>query len=132
MTGPPLRRAYEQTSYLAHLAEGESLCIRIGEPVNGLRCESWLFITAWNPFSRQTTAEENALRDASLKRRLEQLGYEHFPGEGVPDEGDWQPEKSYLVLEVPRERALQLRDEFEQRAVLFGLRDGIAELLWAP
>ena len=106
--------------------------IRIGECVEDLGCESWLFITAWTPFSRVTTDEENSFRNASLKRRLDQLGYLSFRGVGVPDADDWRPEESFLVFDVSTERAKKLCDEFEQRAVVIGARGGIAQLLWAP
>ena len=96
-----------------------------------LGCDRWLFITAWNPFSRLTTDEENALRNAALERRLDQLGYGYVHGAGVPDDGDWKPEESFLVFGVSQESAIELCDEFEQRAVVIGTRGGAAELLWA-
>ena len=128
---------YEQTTYIVDVPDGEPIGLRIGECSEALDrllaswdASCWMFITAWNPRGRRTTSEENAARNASLLRLLEDEELTYFSGRGVGDLDDWQPEESFLVLHVGRDAAARWCEQFEQRAVVIGRRGEAPELLW--
>jgi hypothetical protein len=92
--------------------------------------EVWAFITAWNPGSRQLSAEENAARHAELLQAIEAGGWPHFDGAGIPARADWSPEASLLVLGISRDDAVALGRRFSQNAIVAGRRGGAAELIY--
>ncbi|MTI13153.1 DUF3293 domain-containing protein [Sansalvadorimonas verongulae] len=128
-----LKDAYMTTSYIAEIPE--SVILRIGENslvLDSLLAElgvgSWAFITAWNPRSEELAPADNAFRHEQLIQML--VGFNWFPGKGVPDEGGWQPEQSVLVTGISRDRAVQIGRHFGQNAIVYGERGQPAELVW--
>ena len=126
MTDERLLTAYRNTSYFADTPAGR-LRIRIGEahPVldtlliaKGHR--HWAYVTAHNPGSVPSTADDNRRRHTHLVADVRARGYEAFPGEGIGDDGEWPPEASLLILGMPRAEALALGDAHAQRAVVWG------------
>lgn len=91
--------------------------------------ESWAFITAWNPDSRELSEVENARRNADLRSEIERRGFFALPGAGVGEDPAWTPEESLLVLGIRREEALQLGRRFGQKAILVGVRARPAKLV---
>jgi hypothetical protein len=91
------------------------------------RAVSWCFITAWNPFSVELSGEENRKRNKKLESDLS--NYVILEGEGSDPDGDWTPERSFLVLGIPREDALSLAGKYRQAAIVFGESGKPAELL---
>lgn len=88
--------------------------------------ERWAMVTAYNPESRQQTAEENQKRHEDLEAQVRQMGFpvDHY----VAGEGEWE-EPGYLIRGIPLAAAAQLGKDFEQNAVLFGVGARVA-LVW--
>ena len=88
---------------------------------------SWCFITAWNPFSKALSLEENKALNMLLEADLD--GYSIFPGEGKDTLGDWPPEISFFVGNITREQAIVLGEKYEQNAIVFGMVAELPELI---
>lgn len=135
-TRSELQEIYGRTSYNIHAPQG-TIRLRIGEPSAALDAlleergaTTWAFITAWNPGSMRLPRMENERNNQDLLERLRRMGYDGIPGEGVGDDGSWEPEASFLVPELPPETALQLGRFYRQAAVVIGSRDLSPKLLW--
>ena len=77
-------------------------------------------MTAHNPGSVRSTADENRARHTRLEADVSTRGYEAFPGEGVGDDGEWPAEASLLILGIARDEATALGHAHAQRAVVWG------------
>ena len=95
------------------------------------RVERYTFITAWNPFSREASLEENHRRNEQLEKELTARSKQVLPAVGTGD-GDWPPERSFCALDLSREDALLLGRQFEQNALVFGRTGAVPELWWLP
>ncbi|WP_321793174.1 nitrile hydratase accessory protein [Caballeronia sp. J97] len=94
--------------------------------------ESAVFVTAFNPFGRVLTREENAVRQRALVEHVGQMGLRALPGEGIDPMNGWVAEASLFVLGATRETADALMIEFEQNAVVHVDRAGVPRLLLHP
>ena len=117
-----LRRAYLNTTYRVY---NPAIEIRVDKENHGLAATlqqightEWAYITAWNPYSKQLTPEENEIRNQQLLDDLRP--YRVFPGEGVGDDPSWSPEKSFLIAGIHREVAIYLGKKYEQHAIVVG------------
>jgi len=129
--------AFLRTTYIARLADGRTIRIRVGEPNAALdellaahRARSWAYITAWNPGARRLEPAENAARHDALLRELSRLGRTFYEGEGVPDEPGWEPERSVLVLGLDLDEARALGRRFGQLAIVAGGAGEAPRLVW--
>lgn len=108
--------------------------ILIGERHPGLDAllggQSWAFITAWNPGSQPLPEEENRRRQSRLEDALREGKWGYFQGAGVPEEGGWQAEESFLVAGISLEDALGLGKRFGQHAILWGLPGHAAQIFF--
>jgi hypothetical protein len=84
-----------------------------------------LVITAWNPFSTSTAAEENEAAQLRLHRRLLELGCS--PREVLAGGPGWQ-EPSFWVGDLDVARGCDLGREFQQAAV-FVLAEGHRDIV---
>ena len=139
-----LHQAYLATSYEAD-CDGKKIIIKIGEENKSLHQilverekNTWAFITAANPYSmKQFDIKINASLNQDLKNALQQ--YICFDAEGVPDqsnrkpdEPEWLPEPSFLVLGISKIQATFLGSQFEQNAIVYGTTKTSAELIFCP
>lgn len=92
-------------------------------------CLSAAFITAFNPFSEVLSADENELRHQSLIEEIGRLERDKYEGFGSDQSGDWPVEKSLLVLDVEKPRAIKLAKDFGQNAILWIEQDAIPRLV---
>lgn len=88
---------------------------------------TWCFITAWNPFSKALSLEENKALNVLLETDLD--GYSIFPAEGKDTIGDWLPETSFFVGNITREQAIILGKKYEQNAIVYGVITELPELI---
>lgn len=132
MTREELEAAYRATTYETTVA-GEKIALRIDEPsmqLDRAQIGEWVFITAWNPRSRECSPAENERRQQALVALLKARGKHFEPGRGVPAPGSkWDAEESFLVWPVGRAEAQELRERFDQNAVVWGRAGHPAELL---
>ena len=121
---PELISAYESTLFQTFLDE-IIVTLKIGETCVPLRnlfqrhsVNSACFITAYNPYGRLLSMQQNQARNAKLKSDLA-AKYTTFEGLGVDPEGEWEGEPSFLVLGVNLTEAEELADLYQQNAVVF-------------
>lgn len=88
---------------------------------------SWCFITAWNPFSKALTLDENTSLNKKLEADLN--NYTVFPAEGKDTLGDWPPEISFFVANISKKQANFLGKKYEQNAIVYGEVEKMAELI---
>jgi hypothetical protein len=127
-------QAYKETHYAVQ--DLEPFVLRIGEVSEDLiachkrhRVECSAFITAWNPFSKQLTPEENKERNHALIQEIKGRSLSFLPGVGNHPSNDWPGEQSLLVLGLCLESAKTLGRRFEQNAVVWIGAEGIPELI---
>src|SRR5208282_6089359 len=139
MNGPPpaaLAAAYLRAHYRVEAAEGP-FTLRLGEYCAELQRwhEQWAvnrsaFISAANPFSVPTDAQQNAAAHVRLLERLVTAGLHAVPGIGLDPDGRWIPERSVLVAGIACAEALRLAAAFNQYAIVFADADAVPRLCW--
>lgn len=136
---PETIAAYEATDYRVETSDGV-VTVRIGERVperlwrgiNGVRPERWAIVTAFNPFSRLQTDEENQRHHEDLERRVAAAGYLWLHATGADPRGEWPAEKSVAILNPSNEELDDLMRAFGQNAVVVAERDRAACLRFHP
>lgn len=130
-----LLRAYEATNYVVHAA-AHKIVLRIQEPSPELKSLFQLygksaaaFITAYNPFSHQTSEEDNRRAQACLRRDLEAASIVILDGYGQGTIGDWPPEPSFLAIGIDRQEAEVLGRRYKQNAIVWIGDDGVPALV---
>jgi hypothetical protein len=131
---PELWEAYQRTTFQAETPMGQ---IRIVVGQNSevldtllaqLGCDSYAYITAFNPGSVVLAAEENLRRHDLLRERVAAGGWHSFEGHGVSEREPWPPEKSLLILGIPHAYSIELGRSFGQLAIVIGERGSRAKL----
>ena len=89
--------------------------------------EEWAYITPFNPYSKVLSEEQNELRYKQLRNKI--VNYKNFEGEGVGKDLSWKPEKSFLILGITKAKAVEIGNEFEQNAIVYGVLNQLPELL---
>ena len=132
---PELFEAYKNTTYRVYLPLSE-IDIRIGvmnpllqELLLSNHVESWAFITAYNPYSVMQNADVNTLLNTQLENYLSEKRYVFFKGMGVGDDDSWEPEASFMVLDIRKADAVKLGRQFKQNAIVTGVIGTSAELI---
>ena len=127
-----LLSAYENTSFNVYQPK---ISIRIGvinKELDNLlltnQCETYAFVTAYNPYSALKSHEENRKLNEALFRDLIDE-YQLFEGEGVGEDISWEPEKSFLVLGITLDDAKAIGVKYSQNAIVFGRIGEKPELL---
>ena len=131
---PELIAAYERALYVVF--GRPDLVIRIGEPNPDLDelleaegASTAAFITAANPQGVATSAWKNEIANAGLVQTQTEAGYRCFEGEGRDPQGRWKPERSALVVGIPRADAESVGRAFGQNAIVFVERGRAPELV---
>jgi len=132
---PELFEAYKNTTYRVYLPLGE-IDIRIGvmnlllhELLLSNNSESWAFTTACNPYSVVQNADVNTFLNTQLELYLLEKKYVFFKGMGVGDDDLWEPEASFMVLNIGKEDAIKLGKQFKQNAIVAGVIGNMPELI---
>lgn len=130
MNIPPIQ-AFLDTNFVVFNTD---ISIRINQHCNALdklleeyQQTKWAFITAWNPYCKILSDNENAERMKQLKSKVN--NYITFEGEGIGNDKNWTPERSLLILGIDKLEAINIGNEFEQYAIVFGTKNTKAELI---
>ena len=91
---------------------------------------NWAFVSAWNPQSVLLGHLENEGRHQALMQNLIEARYTFCEGYGESNDGSWPAEKSLLILDIPRIDAMRLGRRYQQNAILYGMLNKPAELVW--
>jgi hypothetical protein len=126
-----LIEAYNNTKYKVFES---NLTIEIGKLNQELddllikhKSEKWAFITAYNPYSRVLTQNENKSRHNEMKELVR--NYLTFEGHGVGEDLSWEPELSLLIIGISKDDASKIGKKFEQNAIVYGEINSSPELL---
>jgi len=129
-----LIQAYKETHYTVQ--DVEPFVLRIGVVSEALmachkrhRVDCSAFITAWNPYSKQLSAQENEERHQALIAEIKGRSLSFLPGVGQHPSNNWLGEQSVLVLGLSLEAAKTLGRRFDQNAVVWTGGDGVPELV---
>ena len=87
------------------------------------------FITACNPQSSVSSLEENLQFHEQLAAMLQAMQLRWLDGEGGDRAGNWEPEKSVLILDISKESATALAIEHGQNAFVWIQREQPPELV---
>lgn len=66
------------------------------------------------------THKENIELNNQLEQSLIQRGLRYIKGFGTPQDDSWEPEESFLILEINRGELIFLAKMFHQNAVVYG------------
>ena len=121
---PDLIAAYKNTLFQAHVGD-DVITLRVGQQCPVLQevfqqhnVTTACYITAYNPFWRLLTAQENEDRNARMRTELA-AQYRLFEGMGIDPTGEWAGEASFLALGASKDVSLALAEAWEQNAVVF-------------
>jgi hypothetical protein len=130
-----LWKAYTETTFVV-AGERGLVEIRVGQHGRRLRrllehhkALTWAFISAWNPSSNALPPAENAARHHALVKAVRDAGFSLLSGRGIPADSSWPPEESLMVFDISEQKAVSLGRTFGQLAIVWGRRDGAAQLL---
>ncbi|GDX53493.1 hypothetical protein LBMAG27_25400 [Bacteroidota bacterium] len=87
----------------------------------------WAYLTAYNPYSKELTDKENLKRQSQLLSKISD--YKFYEGEGVGEDPTWKPERSILIVGIPKNEAISSGREFEQNAIVYGKINEVPELI---
>ena len=91
--------------------------------------DTWAIITAWNPYSKLKTDQENQFAQDQLMASL--IDFTYYQAVGIPDASQrWAPEESLFVLNISKAKAVAIGQQFEQNALVFGQADSAPELVY--
>ena len=126
---------YKRTSFLVEHPD-RLIAIRVGVPNEAVDAvvidhgaTSWAYVTAYNPGSEALADPENEDRHARLLTFLSNAPFAWMEGWGIPDRGDWPPERSLFIIGISREETLELGRRFGQNAILVGEVGSAPELI---
>ncbi|WP_250500386.1 DUF3293 domain-containing protein [Caballeronia sp. GAWG1-5s-s] len=93
---------------------------------------SAVFVTAFNPFGCELSAEQNAARQRALEAHIAQAGWMALAGEGLDPNNVWSAEASLFVLGATVLDADDFMLAYEQNAVVVVGDDGVPRLRVHP
>lgn len=131
---PDLISAYEITNF--HVKAEPAFTLNVGKVSKELKAlfkqnhvTSAAFITAWNPYSRSLSDEENQTRNDQLKNELNIRSLKFIDGFGQDPLGQWSGEDSFLVFGIDLEASKKLGIQFEQNAIIWSDTDAVPKLI---
>lgn len=131
---PDLIGAYEVTNF--HVKAEPAFTLNVGKVSEELKAllkqnnvSNAAFITAWNPYSKSLSDEENQARNYQLKNELNIRSLKFIDGFGQDPLGQWSGEDSFLVLGIDLEGSKKLGIQFEQNAIIWSDTDAVPKLI---
>jgi hypothetical protein len=123
--------AYKNTKYIVFDLKLTIVIDKSNLDINELlvkhNTKDWAFITAYNPYSRVLTNEENRIRHNELKELTKD--YVSFEGHGIGEDPTWEPELSLFIIGISKVEASKIGKKFEQNAIVFGELNSLPELI---
>ena len=128
--------AYRETEFVLDIGVEECV-VRIpsGVPksltkfLKSQKAKTWSIISAYNPYSRKLSTDENQRRESLLQQLMAVSQCKFYPAVGRSVAGDWQ-EPSLLVLDLSYDMARAIGTAFGQNAVVFGERGAVVEMIF--
>jgi hypothetical protein len=127
--------AYRATQYCVGAGE-EAFILKIGAvsgelkklyAATGQTC--CVFITAYNPFGQEQSADANRIAHSQLEEALQVLRSRTVGGVGMDPGGAWPEEISILALGIDETTGRRLGEQFKQDAVVWAGSDATPQLL---
>lgn len=135
--GPELWAAYRATDYVVDAPDGE-IVLRIDAAsdtltalMRTLRAPTAAVLTAHNPWSRPTAADENDAAQRALEAELSERAISMLPASARDASGQWPAESSVIAFGLSRESATALARRYGQNAFVWVPKPGAACLLVA-
>ena len=132
---PELIAAYAATHFWVDASP--PVCIKVGEQSAGLQAllarfgvDSGFFITAHNPYSKETNDAYNAAANEALHQQLSALNIPAFAANGKASVGKWPAEPGFFVCGLSQAQALALGQQFRQYAIVWCSLERAPELLF--
>lgn len=136
----PLVQAYLETEYRVAVSPEFGVImpfvLRVGQPseplqqlLNDTGAQGAAFVTAFNPYSEESSAEENSARQDQLLTTLRQHEVKFLRGQGQHPSNNWPPEPSVLALDLPLDATKRLGMRFQQNALLWCGTDAVPHLV---
>lgn len=126
-----LLEAYKNTKYKVSqqdiVIEINKFNDKLNELLYKYNSTEWAFITAFNPYSKVLTQDENIERHNELKELT--TSYIIFEGHGVGDDPTWEPELSLFIIGITKADAILVGEKFEQNAIVCGEINSTPELI---
>lgn len=91
---------------------------------------SFAIITAFNPFSELLSLSDNEKRNKRLVYYLKENKYQFFHAENRDPKNEWPIEKSFLVPFISKQEAMEIAQQFQQNAIVYGIANTPPELVF--
>ncbi len=131
---PSLIKAYTTTNYT--VLATKMFVLNVAQKSDGLEhlyrrlgVNSSTFITAFNPYSKVLTLEENIIKNEALKNELDEIASAVVHGYGQDPKGLWEKEDSFMAFGITKEQAIKLGSKYEQNAILWCDADFTPQLI---
>ncbi len=130
-----LVKAYYSTTYRIikpriELKPGR-ICHELDQFLEENGIDKWAVITAFNPNSRHQNDKLNDRATRRLKKRLDEGGkkYRNLVAEADPD-SPWPPEYGFFTEVSSLQEAVELAEDFGQKAIVYGERGVLPSIVW--
>ena len=129
-----LWKAYEQTDFIVHSAP--EFVLNIGQFSDQLiqlfsfhKVTTAAFVTAYNPFSKQLSRDENSVQQSNFVKEVQSRGLSFLEGLGQHLNHKWEDEPSLLILGIAFEAAKKLARTYDQNAFVWCDESCIPQLI---
>jgi hypothetical protein len=128
---------YENTRYQVLTVDGElvaeAVIGRSSDQIDQLLADhdatSGVFITAWNPRSEITDAEQNRQANRRMRAELVDAGMIPLPHRGVGVDPSWEPEEGFFVVGMTEDDAVPVAEAYGQFGFVVVPRGDVARLV---
>ena len=87
------------------------------------------YITAWNPFGRKISDNENYVAEQKLIAEIESRELFYLKGESIDPSGLWPNEPSLLIFGITLESAKELVKRYRQNGFIYISDDAKPQLI---
>ena len=113
----------------------ESFVLKVGESNSELvkwfqtNDDQAAYITAWNPFGKKISDDENYIAEQKLIEEIESRDLFYLKGESIDPSGLWPNEPSLLVFGIALESAKELVKRYRQDGFIYIGNDAKPQLI---